>query len=82
VKLLLAGGGSAVARLASAAARALGLRRTVRILGDSAERPDDVLEADRRLYERIGFEPRVSIEEGMTLLANSRRKPPPLIRSR
>lgn len=59
-------------RIAKAALSAFKSKGSVRFLKDKADISDNVFEKDDSLYKKINFYPRISIEEGMRMIAKHR----------
>ncbi|HMJ48818.1 MAG TPA: NAD(P)-dependent oxidoreductase [Ferruginibacter sp.] len=60
-------------QIAEAAFHAFNTKGSVHFLKDKPAIPDNIFEKDDSLYEKIGFYPQVSIEEGMQRIAHYRK---------
>jgi nucleoside-diphosphate-sugar epimerase len=59
-------------QIAKAAFDAFKSNGTVRFIKDKPNIPDNIFEFDNSLYEKVGFYPRISIEEGLKRIAQKR----------
>ncbi len=59
--------------IGNAAIAAFGSKGKLLFLQDKPDIPDNVFAKETYLYEKIGFYPQISIEEGMQIIANFRR---------
>lgn len=60
-------------QIAQAAIEAFGSRSAIRFLSEKPDIPDNIFDQDNTLYEKIGFSPKISIEEGMIKIATDRK---------